>query len=265
MLSTLFSKPLKETDGGKKVALPFLAYFAFFCVYMVLYFMMMLFVGSDNTGLAALSMILFYIVIFAMEIPIYIMVYYYGYEYTQAGLEDRETKAIWKNEYMDTIKKAGKVFIGYMAHSLIMIIPAVLVVAMVALLLIVENSALDVIAIVAGLSLGLVALIWAVWYYCYVYAPCYVYMIKTNTFTNVFKFSEAREFLSKGDGEFTTFWLVNLALIFAFYAAYFVFIFLSFILIGIPFLILTYIGLFYYSLIVFPMYLGTTVRNIENK
>lgn len=262
-LTEVFTRPLNEKNGKLKVSVPFIAYAIYFAIYFSLYVFMMVAFGMNSDELAISGMIIFYALVFALEIPIYLIVYFYYYEYLQAGLEDRETIAIWKTPWLDTIKKSAKYFLAYLAHSLIMFIPMLLVIGIIAILSILGSDSFEFVAIMVACTLGLLTFVWAIWYACYVYTPCLVHMVKTNTFANAFKFTEAREFLEKGNGRFTKFLLINLGIIVVFYAFYFLFAFLSIILIGIPFLILTLALLMYYGMIVFPMYLGTTVREIE--
>ncbi len=262
----IIKRPLTEKDGFKKVGLVFLSYMAFIFLYIMMSFIFN--IGTidysssrrdfDSSVLA--TWIIYYIAVIITSIPLYILVYRYAYEYLRAGITGTTSIAIWEEGMSNTLRKAGKIFLGYLVHSLVIILPlfALMIVGFFMAGLVGEEAA-SLMSIL--ICFGFIAFFaWYFAYYFYVYLPCLAYMVYTRKFTNVFNVSEARNMLKGKWGTYNNFVLTNIILLVIFIATYFICFLLSIILIGIPLLMLLAVIVYYYQLVGFYYYMGETYR-----
>jgi len=77
--------------------------------------------ATRNPGLETMALA-FSCFILLTIIPTIIISLWYAYENTQAGIQLRSTKAIWSNNFSDTLKKVGKYFIVNLAYSIVILI-----------------------------------------------------------------------------------------------------------------------------------------------
>ncbi len=93
--------------------------------------------NAYNTSNSVFSLLFLCIFCFSF-IPYIVVNLWYMYENTQAGIQNRETKPIWKNNLTDTLKKSGKYFLvslfyGFIALIVILLLLGIFCVGMVAL------------------------------------------------------------------------------------------------------------------------------------
>jgi hypothetical protein len=230
-------KPLREEGALKKIGVYFLVQLLFLLVTGVLVFPFILI----NKMLGVLAFFIF-------GVPIFIMLYIwninYTYEYTQAGMQNRETDFVWKKDKLELLKKTVKYFIVAFVYSLpILFVQLLNMLLSTALGLNGYSSETSGGAFVIYICMVFIFGIFELFYSFYIIMPATLQLIKTDTFSEAFKIKSIfRSSVRNRDYNFAV--LGFIAIMFTLGILFAISIALTFVIIGfclLPFVALAFI------------------------
>ncbi|BCX14119.1 MAG: hypothetical protein KatS3mg085_651 [Candidatus Dojkabacteria bacterium] len=228
-------KPIQEKDALKKIGVYFLVNFVLILVGLVFIFPGFLIHPILGVMLACSIGLVLFVLGLVWNIS-------YTYEYTQAGIHQRDTDIIWKKDKVELFKKSGK----YLLVSIIYSIPLVFVSFFSQILSVLaegaEDSNVEFILVMLFVCFSIFQTIFAFLYSFYVMQPALLQMIKTNTFKEAFNYKQYFKSSFKNRN-------YNLGVLFYFlitmffWVVFFVNVLLTFVIIGVclwPFTILAF-------------------------
>ena len=291
------SKPTKEKGAPGKLALFFGVNIVFFLAYFGFSFIMAILDGNDGSGsgLAAAMALPMMCLIIIGAILLWFFNLWHQYEYTAAAIESRDTNALWEQPVGDSFKKAGKLGLLTLIYNIpmgilyfcgIMFAYVALfgsVLGGAGLTAAAYDNAYDAgygaadtsaaLGIVSAMGAGIVIycciiIVLAVLqmlYNTFVVTPAYLRLVETNTFGRGFDLGKNWNFAKQHSGEFTKLMLIQIGIGLIAFAFYMVSYLLSFILIGIPLMIIFVIAMLYWGSLASHVFTGNFYRSLKQR
>jgi hypothetical protein len=287
LLSQTVRKPLTEKDAPIKLGVFFFTTIVFFILSLGSNFLSSLGKGNrDMAAVAGIIAILLCCVTAIVWIVYFFVTTWYLYEYTQAGVQQRETNLITKEDFTTSLKKVGKLAlvhiiygipVGIIGFCIYMFVVLGLVSTLFAGVNSVGSSAstygdaylpnfTNMLAVAGGsfLIFCCVVVVFAFLvslYYHFIVTPATTRMIADNTFNRAFEIGKNWKLMNDNFAVFTKLYILQAAV-------YVVYIFIVGILSLIPLigacLILPVMVVFtYYFSLVYPMLMGATYRELK--
>src|SRR5260221_2011313 len=164
-------------------------------------------VSKYNPQLMTNAAMVFLIYFLIILIPYILVIFWYNYETIQAGIQDRQTKPIWKENIVSLLKKDGKYFLVSLIYGLVLLAVIFVIVftvgiigsAFLGLTAGAFSSTKGVLAtsilgfgslfVLVCCCLSIVILVLSIIYYLFI-MPTLLRLIGSNTFSEAFKISE---------------------------------------------------------------------------
>lgn len=220
-INLAFTKALKEKKYMSKVGL----LLAVSLVLSILSAAINIFAANPKNDLLAALTAIFSCLTIIVSIVAGAITMWYSYEYTQAAMQQRETKALWEMDYLTSLKRIAKLFIVQFVYGLPFIILACcgLVVGLYSFLFAARtasgtpdaSSALLLASgsLIAVLCLVLLFAIVVVVYQAYITLPATLKLIETNTIGEAFKVGRNMSHVKLNLGSYTKLLLVQLLMV----------------------------------------------------